>query len=115
MDDLIERLQLIAELSGALTSSEAASIAAQAITRIAALEADNARLRHDLDVTGVQYQKVVADNARLLELVETAAAVERGRIVEEMRKRAKKLGDAGYKPEGAAIAYAADAIARGEP
>ena len=38
-DDLKERLQLIAELSGRLTSSEVASIAEQAADRIAALEA----------------------------------------------------------------------------
>ena len=38
-DDLKERLQLIAELSGRLTSSNVASIAKQAADRIAALEA----------------------------------------------------------------------------
>lgn len=44
-DDLKERLQLIAELSGKLTSSEVASIAEQAADRIEALEAERDRYK----------------------------------------------------------------------
>lgn len=43
-----------------------------------------------------------------------AATAQTARIVAGMRKRAKRLGEAGYKTEGAAVAYAADAIEAGQ-
>ena len=79
MDDLIERLQLIAELSGNLTSSEAASIAARAIERIAALEAENAQVKRHIENNTKMWnadhaiaQKLIANNALLIGLVKEA-------------------------------------------
>lgn len=93
-DDLIERLQLIAELSGVLTSSEAASIAAQAADHIEALEAEVERLRDDSWFDQFEEQEQLRDNAeQRLSVVEAENERLRG-VLEAVWKEATTMRNA---------------------
>jgi septal ring factor EnvC (AmiA/AmiB activator) len=87
--------------------------AIEAATALASLSAENARLQHDLEVTGAQYARVSAENAKLR--AELAAA--RESALEEAAKVADEDAEHDWSdgvPRGGMIATAIRAL-KGTP